>query len=118
MQISLMIGFIPFLLSFAVIILSNVLKFNPEIKSAQKYPLLRSFLQLVIFYITASMENAEILDNECLIALIGFLVLFSAILIYCSIAVYPAAFVILRIKYEESGDPQSVTISSLPIPPS
>ena len=116
MQISLMIGFIPFLLSFAVIILSNVLKFNPEIKSAQKYPLLRSFLQLVIFYITASMENAEILDNECLIALNSFLVLFSAILLYCSFAVQAAAFVILLIKFEKSGDPQSVTLSSLPKP--
>ena len=87
MQISLITGFIPFLLSFAVIILSNVLKFNSEIKNAQKYPLLRSFVQLVIFYITASMENAEILDNECLIALNRFLVLLSTILLYCSFAV-------------------------------
>ena len=116
MQISLIIGFIPFLLSFAVIILSNVLKFNSEIKSAQKYPLLRSFVQLVIFYITASMENAEILDNECLIALNSFLVLLSAILLYCSFAVQAAAFVILLIKSEKSGDPQSVTLSSLPKP--
>ena len=116
MQISLIIGFIPFLLSFAVIILSNVLKFNSEIKSAQKYPLLRSFVQLVIFYITASMENAEILDNECLIALNIFLVLLSAILLYCSFAVQAAAFVILLIKSEKSGDSQSVTLSSLPKP--
>ncbi len=116
MQISLIAGFVPFLLSFAVIILSNVLKFNPEIKSAQKYPLLRSFVQLVIFYITASMENAEILDNECLIALNIFLVLLSAILLYCSFAVQAAAFVILLIKSEKSGDPQSVTLSSLPKP--
>ena len=116
MQISLIAGFVPFLLSFAVIILSNVLKFNSEIKSAQKYPLLRSFLQLVIFYITASMENAEILDNECLIALNSFLVLFSAILLYCSFAVQAAAFVILLIKSEKSGDPQSVTLSSLSKP--
>ena len=116
MQISLIAGFVPFLLSFAVIILSNVLKFNSEIKSAQKYPLLRSFVQLVIFYITASMENAEILDNECLIALNSFLVLLSAILLYCSFAVQAAAFVILLIKSEKSGDFQSVTLSSLPKP--
>lgn len=116
MQISLIAGFIPFLLSFAVIILSNVLKFNPEIKNAQKYPLLRSFVQLVIFYITASMENAEILDNECLIALNSFLVLLSAILLYCSFAVQAAAFVILLIRSEKSGDPQSVTLSSLSKP--
>lgn len=108
MQISLIAGFVPFLLSFAVIILSNVLKFNSEIKSAQKYPLLRSFVQLVIFYITASMENAEILDNECLIALNSFLVLFSAILLYCSFAVQAAAFVILLIKSEKAVIPKAL----------
>ena len=116
MQISLITGFIPFLLSFAVIILSNVLKFNSEIKNAQKYPLLRSFVQLVIFYITASMENAEILDNECLIALNRFLVLLSTILLYCSFAVQAAAFVILLIKAVKSDDFESITLSSLSKP--
>ena len=49
MYINLTIGIIPFLISFAIIIALNIIKFNAEIKNAQKYPLLRSFIQLAVF---------------------------------------------------------------------
>lgn len=114
MQISLIIGIIPFILSFAVIILSNIIKFNAEIKNAQKYPLFHSFFQIVVFYITASVENAAILDNECIIALNHFLMLLSVMFLYSFLAAQAAAFVMLLIKCKNSGNFESITLSALP----
>lgn len=82
MYINLTIGIIPFLISFAIIIALNIIKFNAEIKSAQKYPLLRSFIQFAVFYVTVSVKNGQILETESTIALVDFLILLSSILLY------------------------------------
>ena len=101
MYISLTIGIIPFLISFVIIIALNIIKFNAEIKSAQKYPLLRSSIQFAVFYVTVSVKNGQILETESTIALVDFLILLSSILLYLSSAVQVLTFVLLLIRYKK-----------------
>ena len=116
MYISLTIGNIPFLISFVIIIALNIIKFNAEIKNAQKRPLLRSSIQFAIFYVTVSVKNGQILETESTIALVDFLILLSSILLYFSSAIQVLTFVLLLIRYKKSDNPQSITLSSLPKP--
>ena len=116
MYISLTIGNIPFLISFVIIIALNIIKFNAEIKNAQKHPLLRSSIQFAIFYVTVSVKNGQILETESTIALVDFLILLSSILLYLSSAIQVLTFVLLLIRYKKSDNSQSITLSSLPKP--
>ena len=98
MYISLTIGNIPFLISFVIIIALNIIKFNAEIKNAQKHPLLRSSIQFAIFYVTVSVKNGQILETESTIAFVDFLILLSSILLYLSSAIQVLTFVLLLIR--------------------